>query len=79
MQGSDWIERREKRQPQLRRQKQVDLCESEATLVCRASSRTAKVTQRNLVAKTTPPSPSKKVTTWSQEILPLPSREGKVR
>ena len=33
--------------PGLRRQWQVDLCESEASLVYRASSRTARATQRN--------------------------------
>jgi hypothetical protein len=37
--------------PALRRQKQVDLCELEASLVYRFSSRTAKATQRNPVLK----------------------------
>jgi hypothetical protein len=32
-------------------QKQVDLCELKATLVYRASSKTARATQRNLVSK----------------------------
>ena len=36
----------------LRRQRQVDLCEFKANLVCRMSSRTAwAITQRNLVSK----------------------------
>jgi hypothetical protein len=35
--------------PALRRQRQVDLCEFEASLVYTASSRTARVTQRNSV------------------------------
>ena len=38
--------------PALRRQRQVDLCEFEASLVYRASSRTVRaVTQRNPVLK----------------------------
>jgi hypothetical protein len=37
--------------PAPRRQRQVDLCESEASLVYTASSRTAKATQRNLDSK----------------------------
>ena len=35
----------------LRRQKQVDLCELEACLLYRVSSRTARATVRNLVSK----------------------------
>ena len=38
--------------PGLRRQRQVDLCESEASLVYRGSSRTARATQGNPVSKT---------------------------
>jgi len=38
----------------LKRQNQVDLCELEASLVYRASSRTAKDTQRNPVSKLAP-------------------------
>jgi hypothetical protein len=34
------------------RQRQVDLCEFKASLVYRASSRTAKATQRNPLSKT---------------------------
>jgi len=41
--------------PALRRQKQADLCEFQASLVYRSSSRTAKATQRNLVFKKAPP------------------------
>jgi hypothetical protein len=37
--------------PALRKQKQTDHCEFEASLVCRASSRTAWATQRNTVLK----------------------------
>ena len=37
--------------PALGRQKQVDLCESEASLVYRVSSRTARAAQRNFVSK----------------------------
>ena len=37
--------------PALRRQRQVDLCEFEASLVYRVSSRTARATQRNPVKK----------------------------
>ena len=37
--------------PALGRQRQVDLCEFEASLVYRASSRTIKATQRNPVSK----------------------------
>jgi hypothetical protein len=39
--------------PALRKQRQADLCEFEASLVYRVSSRTAKVTQRNPVSKQT--------------------------
>jgi hypothetical protein len=35
----------------LGRQKQADLCEFEASLVCTVSSRTAKATERNHVSK----------------------------
>ena len=35
----------------LRRQKQADFCESEASLIYRVSSRTARAIQRNLVPK----------------------------
>ena len=35
--------------PALRRQRLVDVCELEARLVCRLSSRTARATQRNPV------------------------------
>jgi hypothetical protein len=37
--------------PVLRRQRQVELWEFEASLVCRVSSRTARATQRNPVSK----------------------------
>jgi hypothetical protein len=37
--------------PTLGRQKQADLCESEASMLYRASSRTARATQRNPVSK----------------------------
>jgi hypothetical protein len=37
--------------PELGRQKQANLCELEASLVYRASSRTAKATQRSPVSK----------------------------
>jgi hypothetical protein len=37
--------------PALGRQKQVDLCESEASLVYRASFRIARATERNYVSK----------------------------
>jgi hypothetical protein len=37
--------------PALKRQRQVDLCEFKTSLVYRASSRTARVTQRNPVSK----------------------------
>jgi hypothetical protein len=37
--------------PAFRRQRQVDLCEFKASLVYRASSRTARATQRNPVSK----------------------------
>ena len=37
--------------PGLWRQRQVDLCEFEASLVYRLSSRTARATQKNLVSK----------------------------
>jgi hypothetical protein len=37
--------------PALRRQRQADLCEFEASLVYRSSSTTAKATQRNPVSK----------------------------
>ena len=37
--------------PALRRQRQVDLCELEASLVYRVSSRTARAIQRNPVLK----------------------------
>ena len=37
--------------PTLRKQKQVDLCELEASLVYRVSSRTARATQRNPVSE----------------------------
>ena len=36
--------------PTLRRQRQVDLCELQAILVYRVSSRTARTTQRNPVS-----------------------------
>lgn len=36
----------------LRRKRQKDVCELEASLVCRASSRTARAAQRNPVSKT---------------------------
>jgi hypothetical protein len=36
--------------PRLGRQRQVDLCEAEARLVCRVSSRTARATQRNPIS-----------------------------
>ena len=37
--------------PVPRRQRQLDLCEFEASLVCRAGSRTVRVTCRNPVSK----------------------------
>jgi hypothetical protein len=37
--------------PALRRQRQADLCEFEASLVYRVSSRTGRATQRNPVCK----------------------------
>ena len=37
-----------------RRQRQVDLCEFKASLVCRLSSRTARATQGNPVSTLTP-------------------------
>ena len=37
--------------PTLRRQRQADLCEFEASLVYRESSRTSEATQINLVSK----------------------------
>jgi hypothetical protein len=37
--------------PALNRQRQADLCDFEASLVYRASSRTAKATERNPVSK----------------------------
>ena len=37
--------------PALGRQRQVDLCQFEASLIYRGSSRTARATQRNLVSK----------------------------
>ena len=37
--------------PTLRRQRQVGLCEFEANMVYRVTSRTAKVSQRNSVSK----------------------------
>ena len=37
--------------PTLRRQRQVDLCQFEASLVYRVSSRAARTTQRNPVSK----------------------------
>jgi hypothetical protein len=37
--------------PCIGRQRQADICEFEASLVYRASSRTAKATQRNPVSK----------------------------
>jgi hypothetical protein len=36
----------------LGKERQADLCEFEASLVCRVSSRTARVTERNTVSKT---------------------------
>lgn len=39
--------------PTLRRQKQVDLCEFQASLIYRVSSKTAKATQRNSVSNQT--------------------------
>ena len=44
--------------PALRRQRQVDLCEFEASLVYRVSSRTAEVTQRKPISEKPPSSPS---------------------
>ena len=41
--------------PTLRRQRQAELCEFEASLVYRASSRTARTTQRNPVSVLPPP------------------------
>jgi hypothetical protein len=45
--------------PTLGRQRQVDLCEFEASLVYRVSSRTARDTQRNPVSKKTKPKQKK--------------------
>jgi hypothetical protein len=46
----------------LGRQRQADLCEFEASLFCRARSRTARATQRNpiLIPLPPPPPPPKK-------------------
>ena len=38
--------------PEFGRQRQMDLCEFEASLVCRASFRIARATQRNPVSNT---------------------------
>ena len=46
--------------PALGRQRQVDLCEFEASLVYRVSSRTARATQRNPVSKTKTNQPTNK-------------------
>jgi hypothetical protein len=43
--------------PERRRQKQAELCELEASLVYRASSRTARATQRNPVTEQVPGQP----------------------
>ena len=39
--------------PTLERQRQEDLCEFEANLVYRVSSKRARTTQKNLISKTT--------------------------
>ena len=44
--------------PELQRQRQVDLCEFETSLVYRASSRIARATQKNPVSKTKPTKPT---------------------
>lgn len=43
--------------PALGRQRPTNLCESEASLVYRVSSRTATATQRNPISKTNKPNP----------------------
>jgi hypothetical protein len=45
--------------PALRRQRQVDLCEFEVSLIYRVSSRKAKATQRNPVSNHPPPKKKK--------------------
>ena len=45
--------------PALRRQRHEDHCESEASLVYKASFRTARIIQRNPVSKTNNPPPTK--------------------
>ena len=47
--------------PALRRQRQLDLCEFEASLVYRVSSSTVKATQRNVVSKQTNKQTNKQV------------------
>jgi hypothetical protein len=56
----------------LGRQRQVDLCKLEASLVCRVSSRTARATQRNPVLK-------KPNQTNKQNLPPTPSRSKRIR
>ena len=48
--------------PAFMRQSQVDICEFEANLVYRVSSRTIRATQRNLVLKNPNPNQNKKDT-----------------
>jgi hypothetical protein len=49
--------------PTLQRERQVDLCELEASLVYRVSSRTARAIERNLVSKQTNKQTNKTPTT----------------
>ena len=48
---SSWVEMAHTFNPALRRQRQTDLCEFEASLVYRASSRTVRATQKNPFSK----------------------------
>jgi hypothetical protein len=56
--------------PALERQRQVDLCEFEASLVYRVSSRTARATQRN-PAKETKQNKKRKVYYYLQCIITI--------
>ena len=53
--------------PEFRRQRQVNLCELEASLVYRASSRTARATQRNLVLQSNKQTKGKKTIVLMRE------------
>ena len=60
--------------PSIGRQRQADLCEFEASLVYRASSRTARATQRNPVSKKQ--TNKQKYLSWSGSYMPLISGRG---